>query len=144
MADPTRRLLVASNRGPLKYTRAPDGSLGTTRASGGLVTALGGLATNHEGTWVASAQSDEDRQVAERGSFAELDAAGNAFRLRLLDHPPSDYEHFYARFATPLLAVIQHQLWPPARRPSIDRATYSAWDAYRAVNRTFAEALAEE
>ena len=142
--DPTRRLLVASNRGPLMYGRAPDGSLQASRGGGGLVTALAGLAANHEVTWIASALSDEDREVAERGSFAELDAAGNPFRLRLIEHARDDYDRFYTTFANPLLWFIQHELWPLAERPSIDRSTYRAWDSYRAVNRAFAAALAEE
>jgi trehalose 6-phosphate synthase len=140
----TRRLLVASNRGPLTYRRGPDGSLQASRGAGGLVTALGGLAASHEVTWVASALGEEDREVAARGSFAELDAAGNAFRLRLIAHAPEDYDRFYNTFANPLLWFLQHELWPLAERPSIDRSTYRAWDSYQTVNRAFAEALAEE
>jgi trehalose 6-phosphate synthase len=144
MADPTRRLLVASNRGPLKYGRASDGSLQASRGGGGLVTALAGLAAGHEVTWVASALGDEDRQVARRGAFTELDANGNTFRLRLIAHAQDDYDRFYTTFANPLLWFLQHELWPLAERPSIDRGTYRAWESYRTVNRAFAEALAEE
>jgi trehalose 6-phosphate synthase len=142
--EATRRLLVASNRGPLKYSRAPDGSLQASRGGGGLVTALAGLASTHEVTWIASALGEEDREVAGRGSFAELDANGNTFRLRLIAHGKDDYDRFYNTFANPLLWFVQHELWPLAERPSIDRGTYRAWDSYVTVNRAFAEALAEE
>jgi trehalose 6-phosphate synthase len=139
-----RRLLVASNRGPLNYTRAPDGTLQASRGGGGLVTALGGLAATHEITWVASAIGDADRELAPRGAFAETDAAGNPFRLRLLAHDPELYRRYYTVFANPLLWFVQHELWPLAERPLIDRSTYAAWDAYRAVNHAFADALCQE
>ena len=80
----------------------------------------------------------------EPGPFAELDAAGNTFRLRLIAHAKDDYDRFYTTFANPLLWFVQHELWPLAERPSIDRSTYRAWDCYRTVNRAFAEAPAEE
>ena len=36
-----RRLIIATNRGPVTFTTAADGSLRPRRGSGGLVTALG-------------------------------------------------------------------------------------------------------
>ena len=55
-------LVLVSNRGPVTF--GPDGEI--RRGTGGLVTALIGLATHREVTWIASAMTDEDAAVAER------------------------------------------------------------------------------
>jgi trehalose 6-phosphate synthase len=108
------RLIVASNRGPIVFGHADDGSRTTRRGGGGLVTALSGLLSSHEVTWVASAVSEGDREVAleHDGSFEEHDRAGHPFRLRLIAHDPIDYDRYYNVLANPLLWFIQHGLWP--------------------------------
>ena len=55
-------LIVASNRGPLTFERAPKGGdLQARRGSGGLVTALSSALIEAEGVWVAAAMSEGDR-----------------------------------------------------------------------------------
>jgi hypothetical protein len=62
------RLLVASNRGPLSFTVAPDGSLSARRGGGGLVSGLmpglSSLAGHAEVLWICAALSDADRAAA--------------------------------------------------------------------------------
>ena len=60
-------LLIVSNRGPVRFSRGPDGELVAARGGGGLVTALSGLAAARPVTWIASALTDEDAEVAARG-----------------------------------------------------------------------------
>ena len=55
-------LVLVSNRGPVTFQ--PGGEI--KRGTGGLVTALTGLASHREVTWIASAMTDEDVEVAER------------------------------------------------------------------------------
>ena len=55
-------LVLVSNRGPVTFEQ--DGSV--RRGTGGLVTALIGLATHRDVTWIASTMTDEDVVVAER------------------------------------------------------------------------------
>jgi len=50
-----RRLILASNRGPIEYYFAEDGELRSRRGSGGVVTALSSLSRYVEIDWVASA-----------------------------------------------------------------------------------------
>jgi trehalose 6-phosphate synthase len=142
----TRRLIVASNRGPIVYGHADDGSRTTRRGGGGLVTALSGLVAGHDVTWIASAVTDGDREVAleSERSFEEHDRAGNAFRLRLLAHDPLDYDRYYNVLANPLLWFIQHGLWPSGLAPDVDHGTWAAWQSYRRVNTAFAEAVVAE
>src|SRR6188508_3611902 len=63
MAD-RRSLIVVSNRGPVTYQRDGDYRV-ARRGGGGLVTALRSLVEHHDVTWIASAMSDADREVAE-------------------------------------------------------------------------------
>ncbi len=53
-------LVLVSNRGPVTFQE--DGSV--KRGTGGLVTALTGLASHRDATWIASAMTDRDLEVA--------------------------------------------------------------------------------
>jgi trehalose 6-phosphate synthase len=142
-----RKLIVVSNRGPVTYGR-DDGERVTRRGGGGLVTALRGLVAHHDVTWVASAMSEEDRAVVEEaggGAFEETLESGSSFRLRLVVHDEHAYDWFYNVVSNPMLWFLQHYLWELAYTPSIDVALRHAWEeGYARVNRTFAEAVAEE
>ena len=49
---PGRDFVVVANRLPVDVTVAPDGEISTTRAPGGLVTALAPLMREADGGWV--------------------------------------------------------------------------------------------
>ena len=57
-----RSLIIASNRGPVTFITDDHGELQSKRGKGGLVTALTGLANLTDAHWIASAQTEEDRQ----------------------------------------------------------------------------------
>ncbi|MEO9175663.1 MAG: trehalose-6-phosphate synthase [Gaiellales bacterium] len=141
-----RRLIVASNRGPIVFDRAADGSRTTRRGGGGLVTALSGLLSSNDVSWIASAVSAGDREVALESdrSLEEHDRAGNPFRLRLIAHDPLDYDRYYNVLANPLLWFVQHELWGAGLAPDVDQASWNAWSSYRRVNTAFAEAVIAE
>ena len=103
-------LVVVSNRGPVGFRAGPDGSLETVRGAGGLVTALRPLVDRHPVTWVASALSDADREVAAAGPRDERSASGSPFRLRFVAHDPDAYRLFYGVVANPVLWFVQHGL----------------------------------
>ena len=66
------QLLIVSNRGPMRFETLPDGSQARAkRGGGGLVTALSALTTQRPLTWVASALSDEDAEVAAEGVYED-------------------------------------------------------------------------
>jgi trehalose 6-phosphate synthase len=138
-----RKLIVVSNRGPIVYGRDDGGNRMARRGAGGLVTALAPLVSHHDVTWIASAISPEDREVAEEGQQQETAADGSRYRLRLVAHPEASYDLFYNMVANPVLWFLQHGLWEHLRRPEDDLA--HAWDeGYVAVNRRFAAAVLEE
>jgi len=59
-----RRLILASNRGPVEYYLTEDRQLGSRRGSGGVVTALTSLGKYVELDWIASTMGEGDRQAA--------------------------------------------------------------------------------
>jgi trehalose 6-phosphate synthase len=133
-----RKLLVVANRAPVTYV---DGV--AKRGGGGLVTALAGLIAHHDVTWVASAMSDEDREIAAArgGSFEETTRDGHAYRLRLVAHDSPAYRQFYNVAANPIIWFVQHKL--PLQ--PLDQDFRVAWDeGYVPVNEAFAAATIEE
>jgi len=50
-----RRLVIASNRGPLEFTIEDDGSLTSKRGGGGMVTALTAATRFVPAVWIATA-----------------------------------------------------------------------------------------
>ena len=137
-----RKLIVVSNRGPISYGRR-NGERVAKRGAGGLVTALAPLVSQHDVTWIASAISDEDRDVAAAGTVDETARDGARYRLRLVAHRPSAYDLYYNVIANPALWFVQHGLWELKHDPEHDLGC--AWDdGYVPVNRTFADAVVEE
>ena len=142
------RLIVVSNRGPVSFSRAADGSRVARRGGGGLVTALRGLGAHHDVTWIASAMTDEDRAVAaERPGEAvdEVTQSGAPYRLRLLDHDRNEYDRYYNGVANGTLWFVLHYLWGLGNEPTLGAAFRRSWtDGYERVNAAFAAAVVEE
>ncbi len=135
-----RPLLIVSNRGPIRFMQAADGSPIAKRGGGGLVTALTALTAQRPLTWVAAALTDDDAAVAAAGAHVD----GN-LRLRLVAHDREEYDRYYNVFANPTLWFIHHYLWGLALEPDVDRNIRLAWEAgYLPVNDRFAEAVADE
>lgn len=137
---------MASNRGPVTFERGEDGTLEARRGAGGLVTALLGAMSRVGGLWVAAAISDADRELARgpEGGRLEMTSPHGAYQVRLLDVPPERYDGYYNRISNGILWFAHHYLWDTVRQPTFDEAADAAWNDYVAVNRQFAEALAEE
>jgi trehalose 6-phosphate synthase len=142
-----RRLLVASNRGPVGFRVADGGNLVSSRGGGGLVTALGGLARHHDLTWVCHALGDGDVEASRQAgdaAFDEMSRDGARYRLRFVGAPDATYELYYNTISNPLLWFLHHRLYGFGETPTIDRGTYAAWRAYEQVNRRVAEAIDAE
>ncbi len=138
-----RTLIIASNRGPVSFTRDEAGELQSHRSGGGLVTALSGLAEYADACWIATAQTEEDR--AWREGMVPLGESGSALRVKFISPEAKAYEGFYHVIANPLLWFLQHSMWDIVRAPTINRKIWESWDnGYVSVNRLFAEAICEQ
>jgi trehalose 6-phosphate synthase len=142
-----RKLIVVSNRGPVSFARDAAGNRVARRGGGGLVTALRGLVTHHDVTWIASAMTEEDLAVAAEndGAIEEIARDGSPYRLRLVAHDPMAYDWYYNVVSNPTLWFIQHYLWGLATSPDVDLGLHTAWySGYEPVNRAFAAAVVDE
>jgi trehalose 6-phosphate synthase len=143
MAD-ERSLVLVSNRGPVTYQE--DGSV--KRGTGGLATALIGLATHRDAVWIASAMTDGDIEASERaggGAFEVEAPEGGNFHVRFVASDAEAYDRFYNIFANPMLWFIQHYLWDLSNAPDIRRHEVEAFEfGYNVVNEDLATAVLEE
>ena len=143
----SRRLILASNRGPVEYHLNQDGRLQARRGSGGVVTALTGLSNYVELVWIASAMGEGDREVARRtqGGRIKVPLAGENLYLHFIVNPRRIYHKFYNVFCNPLLWFLQHYMWDSSHSPNIDHVIYDAWEnGYIPVNESFAQAVVDE
>jgi len=137
-------LVLVSNRGPVTF--GPDGEI--KRGTGGLVTALTGLASHRDAVWIASAMTDDDVEVsAQHGGrpFSVRSPAGGEYQVRLVSSDAEAYDRFYNTFANPMLWFIQHYLWDLSNAPDIRRNEVEAFEyGYNVVNEDLAAAVCEE
>ena len=127
MPDSRGPLVLVSNRGPVTFQ--DDGDV--KRGTGGLVTALTGLASHRDAVWIASALTDGDARKAheaEGSSFAVRSPAGGEYQVRLVVSDPDAYDRFYNIFANPMLWFIQHYLWDLSNAPDIRRSEVEAFE----------------
>ena len=144
MRATTDPLILVSNRGPVTFQ--PDGEV--RRGTGGLVTALMGLARHREVTWIASAMSEGDVAMAGRHgghAFPVEGPDGTEYRVKLVASDPDAYERFYSIIANPMLWFIQHYLWDLSNAPDIRRNETEAFEfGYNVVNEDLARAVLGE
>lgn len=144
MPDSRSPLVLVSNRGPVTFQ--DDGSV--KRGTGGLVTALSGLASHRDAVWIASALTDGDvRQAKEAAgrSFTARSPGGGEFDVRLVVSDPAAYDRFYNIVANPMLWFIQHYLWDLSNAPDVRRHEVEAFEyGYNVVNEDLATAVIEE
>jgi trehalose 6-phosphate synthase len=140
-----RRLLIATNRGPVTFAAGASGSLRPRRGSGGLVTAMSQVGRHVPLTWVAAAMGEGDRRAAADPKLLREVVGSQDLRLRfaLVDRPAFEAAHNV--IANPFLWFLQHQMWNLPERPSIDASLMRAWErGYVALNETFAKAVLKQ
>ena len=144
MPDSTAPFVLVSNRGPVTFD--DDGAV--RRGTGGLVTALTGLASHRRAVWVASAMTEGDaaraREAGDR-AFSVRSPNGGEYDVRLVESAPEAYDRFYNIFANPMLWFIQHYLWDLSNAPDVSRNEIEAFEyGYNVVNEDLANAVLEE
>lgn len=143
----SRRLILASNRGPIEYYFTEDKQLRLRRGSGGIVTALGSLSNYVELSWIASAMGEGDREVARRahGKRFKVPSVSDNLYLNFVVNPRDTYHKYYSVICNPLLWFLQHYMWNSPRTPNINQVVYDAWEnGYVSVNQAFAQAVIAE
>jgi trehalose 6-phosphate synthase len=140
----TQPLVLVSNRGPVTF----DDQGQVSRGTGGLVTALTGLASHRDAVWVASTMTEGDAvKSREYGGkrFMVRSPQGGEYSVRLVESDPEAYDRFYNIIANPMLWFIQHYLWDLSNAPDIRRHEVEAFEyGYNVVNEDLAVAVIEE
>lgn len=131
-------LIVCSHRGPFEYRRV-GGNLEPRRGGGGLINAVTPVLERFGGTWIAAPMSPADREVAAAEPQGRDE---DGFHLRLLDLQRDAHEQHYDVVSNEHLWFLFHYLFDVASTPVFGGAFARAWEAYRTVNRAYAEAVA--
>jgi len=132
-----RRLVVVSNREPYIHTRQ-NGNLEIVIPASGLVTALEPILRSCDGTWIAEASGDADRESVDERDRLRVPPAEPRYTLRRVWLSREEENGYYFGFAN-------EGLWPLchiAHTRPIFRS--ENWEHYQQVNRKFADAVLEE
>jgi len=134
-------VVILSNRGPIEHGFNAKGRVVRRSADGGVATVLSSVVSSLKTTWIASARSEADRQVARSGNALKL---GEATRLRLVETPELADE-LHNEFCNTTLWYLQHGMLDSLHREDLERQAMYAWQlGYMPVNMAFAETLVKE
>jgi trehalose 6-phosphate synthase len=167
-----KRVLVASNRGPVSYWFGVDGTLIGRRGGGGLIagitSGLEALAIEADVSWICAAFTDADRAAARQwdadpqgpqdspfppGILGSPDASvlrdtviadDGDVTVRMLDIPPDTFDRAYNNVANSTLWFLHHLLFDTPNQPQFGHEFRRNWESYLAYNQAFADAVAEE
>ncbi len=131
------RIFVVSNREPYVHTKKGKETVCVTPPSG-LVTAIEPMLLACDGVWVAHGSGSEDAAMVDEFDRLKVPPQDPRYTLRRVWLTTEEESSYYDGFAN-------EGLWPLchiAHTRPIFRA--SDWEAYRLVNRKFADALLHE
>ena len=129
------RLLIVSNRLPVAASLGEDGTIQLSAASGGLATGLRPWFEGADGLWIGW---PGDVSRFSEGQRAQLDRLLEERSIVPVLLSQDHINRYYNGFANRVLWPLFHYL--------IDRVPVDAtgWDAYRQVNRTFADTIVRQ
>jgi len=133
----TSRLFAVSNREPYEHVHQGN-TIACKVPPSGLVTALEPVLRACDGTWIAQATGDADRETADEHGRLRVPPDHQQYSLRRVWLSKQEEDGFYFGFAN-------EGLWPLchiAHTRPIFRT--EDWNHYQTVNRKFAEAVCEE
>jgi trehalose 6-phosphate synthase len=131
------QVIVVSNREPFIHVRQGD-SIAVQRPASGLVTAVEPIMRACSGTWIAHGSGSADRDVVDSRDRIGVPIESPAYTLRRVWLTREQENGYYYGFAN-------EGLWPLCHIAHV-RPTFRAsdWEAYREVNRKFANAVISE
>src|SRR5437016_14233654 len=130
-------VLIVSNREPYIHMRRNE-RIEVQRPASGLVTALEPVMRACSGTWIAHGSGNADRETADSSDHVMVPPEHPAYRIRRVWLSKEEEQGYYYGFANEGLWPLCHiaHTRPVFRAPD--------WEYYQAVNRRFAEIVADE
>jgi len=131
------QVIIVSNREPYIHERSDDGIIVKQPASG-LVTAVEPVMRACSGIWVAHGSGNADREVVDAGDRVLVPPGHGDYWLRRIWLTAEEEQGYYYGFAN-------EGMWPLCHVAHV-RPVFreSDWDAYKAVNQRFADAVMAE
>jgi trehalose 6-phosphate synthase len=136
-----KKLIVASNRGPLKFNNS-NGQLFAKKGSGGLVSTLTPLMDKVGGTWISAAMSAIDKGIANDFSnkVVPKNLHGLNFDLQFVSVDQQVYDDYYDVFSNSILWYIHHKIYKiNSYTPYNLRNVW--FNGYVPANQSFAEGI---
>ncbi|MEO8807234.1 MAG: trehalose-6-phosphate synthase, partial [Burkholderiaceae bacterium] len=132
------QVIVVSNREPYIHERGALGGYLVKRPASGLVTAVEPVMRACSGTWIAHGSGSGDRDVVDRHDRVSVPPGSDEYQLRRVWLTEEEEQGYYYGFAN-------EGLWPLCHVAHV-RPVFreSDWEAYRAVNQRFADAVVAE
>jgi len=121
------RLILVSNRLPVKFENNPSGQ-SVTRSSGGLVSGLDPLHSAGDSIWIGYPETELDANSTK--TLADM-------RLEPVEIPDAEYTGYYEGYSNGAIWPLFHDL--------LEHCNFDpeAWAAYRRVNERFADKILE-
>jgi alpha,alpha-trehalose-phosphate synthase [UDP-forming] len=131
-----RPILVVSNREPYLHQRDADGKIRTMSTPGGVSVALDALMRERGGVWIAHGAGNADKDVVDDRDRVRVPPDNPSYLLHRIWLTETEEQRYYNGFSN-------EGLWPLCHVAHI-RPIFRTedWEAYRTVNRRFAEAAA--
>jgi len=130
-------VFIVSNREPYIHNQSPAGPIVQVPASG-MVTALEPIMRACSGTWIAHGSGTADRQVVDAHDRVRVPPEDPSYSLRRVWLSAEEEQGFYYGFSNEGVWPLCHLAYV---RPAFREAD---WRQYEAVNRRFAEVVADE
>lgn len=126
------RLIIVSNRLPVRPYVDDNGELCFDRSVGGLATGLSSVYEAHDALWMGAVESVAvDPRTLERRLLEEHSCVP-------VEIDPDQYDDYYTGFSNSTIWPLYHQF------PQYVKFDERWWQAYQAVNETFADAVAAQ
>lgn len=131
------QVIVVSNREPYIHEHGADGII-VKRPASGLVTAVEPVMRACSGTWIAHGSGNADREVVDSGDRVQVPPGQKDYWLRRVWLTDEEEQGYYYGFAN-------EGMWPLCHVAHV-RPVFreSDWEAYRAINQRFADAVVAE
>ena len=131
------QVIVVSNREPYIHERSADGVV-VKRPASGLVTAVEPVMRACSGTWIAHGSGSADREAVDASDRVRVPPGNDDYWLRRIWMTDEEEQGYYYGFAN-------EGMWPLCHVAHV-RPVFreSDWEAYRAINQRFADAVIAE
>jgi trehalose 6-phosphate synthase len=134
-------MIIVSHRGPFGFSVDASGALHAVRGPGGLAGTLHHLAASgalEDTTCVSAALTDGDHRVARGEPHPDVGT-----ELCLVELETDTHRLHYEVVSNEVLWFLFHGIFDLPRSPTFGHAFRDAWTAYVAVNRAFADRVAD-